>query len=86
LLVHADRGRYGKLIEEIENDFLKGNNDYPETPTEAYNLLVNYRSYNNTNKRNHTPGLDQVAFMTKWVRSEDAYSDDDQSRADHSHI
>ncbi len=47
ILVRVDRSRYGKLIEEIENDFVKGNNDYPETPTEAYNLLVNYRSYNN---------------------------------------
>ncbi len=86
LLVREDRGRYGKLIEEIENDFLKGNNDYPKTPTEAYNLLVNYRSYNNVNKQNHAPGLDQVAFMTKWVRSEDEGTDDDHSRADYSHI
>ncbi len=40
---------------------MKGNNDYPQTPTEAYNLLVNYR-YNN--KRNITTGgLDQVAFL-----------------------
>jgi hypothetical protein len=34
ILVRADRSRFGKLIEEIENDFLKGNNDYPVTPTE----------------------------------------------------
>lgn len=30
ILVRADRGHHGKLIEEIENDFLKGNNDYPK--------------------------------------------------------
>jgi hypothetical protein len=66
ILVRADRSRYGKLIEEIENDYLKGNNDYPETPTEAYNLLVNYRSYNN-NKRpaGQGGGLDHVAFLTE---------------------
>jgi hypothetical protein len=68
LLVHADRGRYGKLIEEVENAYLKGNNDYPETPTEAYNLLVNYKSYN-TNKRTIQPGgLDQVAFVPEGKR------------------
>ncbi len=27
LLVRADRNRYGKLIEEVENSYLKGNND-----------------------------------------------------------
>jgi hypothetical protein len=25
------RHRYGKLLEELENDFTKGNDDYPET-------------------------------------------------------
>jgi len=63
ILVHANRSRYGKLIEEVENAFLKGNNDYPKTPTEAYNLLVNYRQYNNPNKRSIPGGLDQVAFV-----------------------
>ncbi len=67
ILVHADRGRYGKLIEEIENDYLMGNNNYPKTPTEAYNLLVNYKNYN-TNKRNIPGGLDQVAFVTEGKR------------------
>jgi hypothetical protein len=45
LLVRADHERYGKLIEEIENGFLKGHDDYPKTPTEAYNLFVNYQNY-----------------------------------------
>jgi len=69
ILVRADRSRYGKLIEEIENDYLKGNNDYPKTPTEAYNLLVNYRSYNH-NKRpaGQGGGLDHVAFVTEGKR------------------
>jgi len=69
ILVRADRSRYGKLIEEVENDFLKGNNDYPKTPTEAYNLLVNYRNYVTVNKRNAAQsGLDHVAFVTDGKR------------------
>jgi hypothetical protein len=62
----VDTERYGKLIQEIENDFLKGNNDYPETPTKAYNLLVNYRNHITVNKRTaNQSGLDQVAFVTE---------------------
>jgi len=46
---------------------LKGNNDYPTNPSEAYNLLDNYRTYNN--KRPQVPGgLDQVAFITDGKR------------------
>jgi hypothetical protein len=74
LLTRADQGRYGKLIEEVENDFLKGHDDYPKTPTEAYKLLVNYRNYVTFNKRTSAQGgLDQVAFLTegKKIRSED---------------
>jgi hypothetical protein len=67
--VRADRSRYGKLIEEVENDFLKGRDDYPKTPTDAYNLLVNYRNYITVNKRTVTQGgLDQVAFVTDGKR------------------
>jgi len=68
ILVHADWSRYGKLMEKIDNAFLKGNYDYPKTPNEAYNLLVNYRQYNNTNKRPIPGGLDQVAFVTDGKR------------------
>ena len=59
-----DHGRYGKLIEEVENAYLKGSNDYPRTPTEAYNLLVNYRTYSANKRTAIQEGLDQVAFIT----------------------
>jgi hypothetical protein len=54
--VRAYQHRYGKLIEEIENDILKGNDGYPRTPTEAYSLLVNYKNYANTNQCMKQPG------------------------------
>jgi hypothetical protein len=69
ILVQADRSRYGELIKEVENDFLKGHDDYPKTPTDAYNLLVNYHNYITVNKRTVTQGgLDQVAFVTDGKR------------------
>jgi hypothetical protein len=69
LLVRADRNRYGKLIEEVENSYLKENNDYPRTPTEAYNLLVNHKNYNSGERNlSQTEGLDQVAFVMEGIR------------------
>jgi len=66
ILVRADCGRFGKLIEEVENTYLKGNNDYPTTPTEAYNLLVNnYKNYSTNKRTARQGGLEQVAFVTK---------------------
>jgi len=70
ILVRSDRARLGRLIEEIENDYLKGHENYPKTATEAYNLLVNYKNYGNQqNKRSATTGLDQVAFMAEAKRT-----------------
>jgi len=33
---------YGNLVVELENDFLKGNDFFPSTVTEAYQLMANY--------------------------------------------
>jgi hypothetical protein len=41
----ADKTRYGRLVEDLENNFTKGNNNYPETLTAAYNMVVNYRNH-----------------------------------------
>ena len=45
-LLGSDRRRYGKLIDELQNDFTKNSNTYPKTVTEAYNLLINYKNTN----------------------------------------
>jgi hypothetical protein len=42
-LVGADRVRYGRLVENMENDFLQGQNNYPETVSAAYHLLTNWK-------------------------------------------
>jgi hypothetical protein len=69
ILVRSDRTHFGRLIEEVENNYLKGHDNYPKTATEAYNLLVNYKNYGNKqNKRSAATGLDQVAFMAKAKR------------------
>ena len=53
LISGANRIKYGRLIEELENSYLKGNkNEYPKTVTDAYNLLLNYKN----DPRNHLGG------------------------------
>ena len=42
-LLSADRTRYGKLIEDMENDYLQGRNNYPTTVTSAYHLITNWK-------------------------------------------
>ena len=41
----SDSTRYGKLKEDLENDYSQGNNKYPHTITEAYQFLTNYTQY-----------------------------------------
>jgi hypothetical protein len=49
LLLGADRIRYGTLVEEIENEFLRNKGSpstagtYPTTAVEAYDYLCNYK-------------------------------------------
>ena len=40
-IVNSDKSRFGNLIQELENDFVKSNDNYPGTLTGAYILLAN---------------------------------------------
>ena len=62
-LHQSDRRRYGKLLEELENDFTKGNDDYPQTLVKAYHLLCEYKHY--TPKFVPTDSSSSVAFVQK---------------------
>mmetsp|Transcript_9210 Transcript_9210/g.14188 ORF Transcript_9210/g.14188 Transcript_9210/m.14188 type:complete len:432 (+) Transcript_9210:133-1428(+) len=52
LLLGADRSRYGDTVDQMQQDFLKGNQSYPKKPTAAYTLLRNVKVKNNR-PRNH---------------------------------
>ena len=43
MLCVADHIRYLKLLEELNTNFIKWNNNYPSVVMEAYNLLLNYQ-------------------------------------------
>ncbi len=42
-LLGSDCNRDGKLIEDLENDFIQGQDRYPKTVTSAYNSLVHWK-------------------------------------------
>jgi hypothetical protein len=45
-LMEADRNRYGKLIEDLENAFTQGQDNYPRTVTGAYAMLTTWKQRN----------------------------------------
>ena len=55
----ADPLRYRRLKEELENDFTKGSDTYPQDMVRAYQLL---NEYNNWTPKHHMPESTGVAF------------------------
>ena len=73
-ILGADRNRCGKLVEDLENAFLQGRNDYPDTLSGAFNLLSNWRQ-DPRNQLRAAGTNDGVTFTT-------ADGDDDQGADD----
>jgi len=44
-IVHADNKRYGKLKEDLENSYTRGNDDYPKNRVKAYQILNEYKQW-----------------------------------------
>lgn len=42
-ILGADRTRFGKLVEDLENSYTQGQDKYPKTMTDTYKLLVNWK-------------------------------------------
>jgi hypothetical protein len=42
-LLGSDRIRYGKLLEDLENDYTQGRDNYPSTLQHAYSLIVHWK-------------------------------------------
>ena len=49
-IMHADKRRFGKLQEDLENDYTKGNNNYPLDLVKAHQLLNDYKHYQHTHQ------------------------------------
>ena len=44
-VINFNLRRYGRLIEELENDYTKGNGNYPCNMVKAYQLLNEYKQW-----------------------------------------
>ena len=44
-LCQSDRKRYSRLLEELENDFTKGNSNYPTDLVTAYRMIIEYKNW-----------------------------------------
>jgi hypothetical protein len=42
-MLNLESGRYGRLIEDLENNFLQGQDRWPKTLTVAFSLLMNWK-------------------------------------------
>ena len=62
MLCGADRGEYGKLVEELQNDFTKGGDYYPADLTEAYKLLLKYKTLHSKLAAILVYNLEEVSF------------------------
>ena len=60
LLFQSDRKRYGRLLEELENDYTKGNSNYPTDLVTVYKMI---REYKNWQPHSSVPESDGVAFV-----------------------
>ena len=61
-IANSDRRRYGRLSEELENDFTRGRDDYPHDLVQAFRLLNEYKNWN---PRQVIPKTSGVAFAQK---------------------
>jgi hypothetical protein len=60
MLTAADVTRYSRLLEDLDKDYTKGNDNYPHTVTDAYNLIIKYRQARPTARIYHD--TEGVAF------------------------
>ena len=62
----ADPNRYGRLKEELENDYTKGTESYPQDMVKAYQLLNEYKHWT---PRTYTPEASGIAFSQKTTKT-----------------
>ena len=48
-VLQADKRRFGVYVEKLENDYLQGQDRYPRTLDDAYNLLANWKQVQTVN-------------------------------------
>jgi hypothetical protein len=70
-IYQSDRRLYGKLSEDLENSFIKGNADYPDNLVSAYHLINEYKCWQ---PKSAAPDSSGVAFAQKNSKGKDDQS------------
>ena len=66
-LMGSDCSRFGWLLEKLENDFTAGNDNYPKTLTDAYNMLLEWKD--DPRLLMHMAGNDGISFATNMLET-----------------
>ena len=88
-LTKSDKGRYGQLVIDLENQYTRGTDQYPSTITETYNMLVTYkkpannRERNATSRRNNRGGPATATEQTNSGRGDEEEQHDDVAFVQH---
>lgn len=69
-IMHSDRRRYGKIIQDLENNYTQGNDNWPRTLIGAFNLLLNWKHDFKPKSDYKSEGL---SFATDGFVDEDEY-------------
>ena len=73
-IAQADKQRFGKLQEELANDYTKGNDNYPKNLVAAYMLLSEYKNWQ---PRAHVPETQSVAFVNEDKKKKNSSGSND---------
>ena len=68
-LMGSDHSRFGCLLEKLENDFTAGNDNYPKTLTNAYNMLWEWKD--DPRLIMHMAWNDGISFTTNTIEPSD---------------
>ena len=68
-VINSNLRQYGRLIEELENEYTKGNDNYPHNMVKSHQLLNEYKQWN---PRATLPESSGVAFLQQGNNNKSA--------------
>mmetsp|Transcript_25957 Transcript_25957/g.54405 ORF Transcript_25957/g.54405 Transcript_25957/m.54405 type:complete len:87 (+) Transcript_25957:2-262(+) len=72
LIRQANIERHGHILTHLENSYMLGNDKFPTTVTEAYNLMLNMKNPNQAQRSNRNAGVnDRLTFLTHGKTGDD---------------
>ncbi|KAI2491042.1 Reverse transcriptase (RNA-dependent DNA polymerase) [Fragilaria crotonensis] len=70
-IIGADKARFSHLMENLENDFLQGHDNFPTDLNMAYNLLSNWKQHVDVNYVKNAGAAGEVSFVNADAAKKD---------------